>query len=809
MSGQPDAVQFELAVAPFAATRRLERELRVSNVLAQALVRRGLAEPASARAFLEADEQHGPSAFTGIDVATELVLGHVRRGSVITVHGDYDCDGVCSTAILVSALRELGADVDWYLPDRLGDGYGLSLATVERLASRGTRLLITADCAITAADAVARARALGVEVLVSDHHAPRADGALPQAPIVHPTLCNYPCPHLCATAVAAKLAQALRGAAGLDERERPQELELVALATVADVVPLLGENRRLVRAGLRALARTGREGLRALMRVAQVNPLALDEQQLAFRLAPRINAAGRIARADTALELLLTDDPERAGALADELDNLNAERRHTETRIRFEAEAQVVEAGPAAAYVLAGEGWHPGVVGIVAARIAERHHRPAVLLALGGEGPAVGSARSIAAFDLLAGLQAASAELVAFGGHRAAAGLQVQRERIDAFRAAFVAHAERVLAPEDLVVRQRADAIVDAQDVGLPLAEELARLGPFGCANPPVTLLFRAAQIDGVSGFGTDHASFTLSSGAGRARAVAFGSGTRLGVEPGQPVDTALRLERHEWQGVVEPRLVLRALAPCDPQPVALVGEPVDWLGCAFAEIERDLATAPVPDGPVRELNDRRGRGVGATIGGLVAGGERVLVLSACAIDRLRHLDGRLGGFDLCDYAALERDPGLASAYAHVVALDPPASEAQLALARAGSGFTHLAWGEAELRFATHIQEREYQLREPLVACYRALRDAGGSGGGRLEEALRGDPQRPRSAALAGRVLRVLSELELIAIEPQARLVEVVSGTSTSLERSPAYIAYTKRLRDGLTYLEPSQRQAA
>ncbi len=255
MSGQPDAVAFELAPAPFAAIVRLERELGVGHVLAQALARRGLEEPAAARAFLEADEQHPPRGLQRHRCRVELVLEHVRRGSVITVHGDYDCDGVCSTAILVSALRELGADVDWYLPDRVADGYGLSPASVERLASRGTRLLITADCAITAVEAVARARALGVDVLVTDHHAPRADGALPQAPIVHPVLCDYPCPHLCATAVAAKFAQALRGAAGLDESERPQELELVAIATVADVVPLLGENRRLVRAGLRALAR--------------------------------------------------------------------------------------------------------------------------------------------------------------------------------------------------------------------------------------------------------------------------------------------------------------------------------------------------------------------------------------------------------------------------------------------------------------------------------------------------------------------------------------------------------------------------
>ena len=280
----------------------LERELGCSGVIAQALARRGFVDPAAARVFLEAAEAHRPGELRGIGTAVELVLGHVARGSRITVHGDYDCDGVCATAILVALLRELGADVDWHLPDRLGDGYGLAAGTVERLAARGTALLITADCAITAVEQVAQARAAGIEVLVTDHHSPREDGVLPDAPYVHPLLCGYPCPDLCATAVAAKLSQALREHAGLDGGERPAELELVALATVADVMALRGENRRLVREGLRALSATVRPGLRALMAVARVEPLALDERAVAFRLAPRLNAAGRLYRADSALE---------------------------------------------------------------------------------------------------------------------------------------------------------------------------------------------------------------------------------------------------------------------------------------------------------------------------------------------------------------------------------------------------------------------------------------------------------------------------------------------------------------------------
>ncbi|HVL31171.1 MAG TPA: DHH family phosphoesterase, partial [Solirubrobacteraceae bacterium] len=254
--------RLQIAPCDTAAVLRLERELGVGHPMAQVLVRRGLGQPADARAWLAGDERHEPSAFAGIGDACALVLRHAEAGSRVTVHGDYDVDGVCSTAILVGVLRALGADVDWYLPSREEDGYGLSAATVERLARRGTRLLVTADCAITAVDEVAAARAAGIDVVVTDHHSPRADGALPDAPIVHPALCGYPCAELCAAGVAHKLAAALLGAAGRDPAAADADLDLVALATIADCVPLRGENRRLVREGLRALAATTRPGLR-------------------------------------------------------------------------------------------------------------------------------------------------------------------------------------------------------------------------------------------------------------------------------------------------------------------------------------------------------------------------------------------------------------------------------------------------------------------------------------------------------------------------------------------------------------------
>ena len=261
---------------------------------AQVLVRRGLADPAAARRSLDADVRHPLDAFGGLRDGAARIVAHVERGSRITVHGDYDVDGVCVTAVLVRVLRTLGADVDWYLPSRTEDGYGLALATVERLAARGTALLVTVDCAITAVDEVAAARAAGVDVVVTDHHAPRADGRLPDAPIVHPRVGGYPCPELCAAGVAYMLARALLEDAGLDPAQADEDLDLVALATVADCVPL---RRREPPAGARGAARaraTRKPGLRALMQVARVDPSGVDASAIGFRLAPRINAAGRL-----------------------------------------------------------------------------------------------------------------------------------------------------------------------------------------------------------------------------------------------------------------------------------------------------------------------------------------------------------------------------------------------------------------------------------------------------------------------------------------------------------------------------------
>ncbi|RKQ87561.1 single-stranded-DNA-specific exonuclease [Solirubrobacter pauli] len=798
-----------LSVSPyaFAAAARLSAELSCSHVLAQVLVRRGLGEPEAARAFLAAGVRHELGEWPGLAQAAERIIAHVGRGSQITVHGDYDVDGVCSTAILVRALRTVGARVDWYLPSRIDDGYGLAANTVEKLAARGTNLLITVDCAVTAVEEVAAAKALGMDVIVTDHHSPRADGALPDAPIVHPKLNGYPCPELCAAGVAYKLAQALLAAIGEDPALCDEDLDLVALATVADVVPLQGENRRLVREGLKAIAGTRKVGLRALMDVARVDPSGLDESAIGFRLGPRLNAAGRLYRADAGLELLLTDDRERARAVAAELDAVNSERRDVETRIRFEAEALVAEHPAGNALVLAADGWHPGVIGIVASRIVERFNRPAVLIALDGD-EGSGSGRSVPRFDLLGGLNASARHLLRHGGHKAAAGLTIHRDEVDAFRASFLAYANEVLTEEDLRPEVRIDAVAQGDALSLDLAEELQELAPFGMGNPGVSLLVPSAHlIDPEPMSEGRHVRFTLSAGGAKSRCVAFGNGGTLPVKPDEPADAAVRLEIDRWNGAVSPKLVLRRAQRCAPRSIDVLGEGAfseGWL----RELDRDLETPYVCGDSARLTRDLRGTGIAGLLGDLVASGEPVLAVAAHASARVRGLSERVGGFALTTWAALEDEPELAEPFVHVVAIDPPTRQT----VHAGEGWTHLAWGTPELDFALRIHEWDFALRDPLTAMYRAVRASRVSGGEAVEQLLRGEGPQPRTAALAGRLVRVLTELGLVSLDRDGPGLQAAENPQrTALENSAAFVAYQRRLEDGRQFLTSAnmRRQAA
>lgn len=865
---------YEAEPYSYAEARALCDELGLSEPVAVALVRRGYRTPEAARAFLEADESHSPEAFRSMGAVVERVRGAIGAGERITVHGDFDVDGVCATTILVGALRGLGAECDWLIPDRMADGYGLSAASVELLAERGTRLLITVDCGITAVEQVAQAKSLGMDVVVTDHHQPGDE--LPDCPILHPAVDGYPFEGLCGTAVAWKLALALREGSGTPPPEvaaqliagegsnvvpgasvggvpdpSSADLDLVALATVADVVPLVGENRFLVRRGLEEVRRAKRPGIRALLEVAKCEPTQLDESDLGFRLAPRINAAGRLYRADAGVELFLTEDEGRAKEIASELNRANSERRATEREVDGAAEAArrelPDEIREAPGLVLAGEGWHPGVIGIVASRLVERHYRPVVVISLDGEGGGRGSARSIPGFDLLAGLEACAEHLDGFGGHKAAAGLQLRAENVEAFRAAFAAHAASVLTPEDLRKAERVDAMVGGSELGLGLAEELRQLAPFGMGNPGVRLLVPSARVKDVRAMGEGkHCRFSLHSGSNRALGVAFGR-SGLGVGEDEPVDAAVRLEVNRWNGSVEPRLVLRELYPVAERPCACPDP--GWWGRFEAElrlpldrVEADLMGDPAStagdddrlDAAVRETV-RAGGSVGATMAELLSAGDGVLAVCADSSRRARLADlARFAGGEsparcedcggivvdalrrpaLTHYGALERAPEIVSEFEHVVLVDPPSSARQERLAGRAldgwsgggdrAGYLHLAWEESGVSAALAALEEQMARRPVLIGVFRELREAGEASGEELQAALRGAGPRPRSPEAAARCFRVLEELRLVQGAPEGGrgTVGVVSSEGTDLERSAAFRAYGALHQEGLRYLE-------
>jgi single-stranded-DNA-specific exonuclease len=857
------------AVEPYsyAEVRALADDLELSEPVAVTLVRRGYRTPEQARAFLAADETHPPSAFDSMEVAVGAIRKAIGAGRRITVHGDFDVDGVCATALTVSTLRGLGADCDWLIPDRLADGYGLSAANIERLAARGTSLLLTVDCGITAFEEVQHARELGMEVVVTDHHQP--GDQLPNCPILHPELSNYPFASLCGTAVAWKLACALRSSSGVrspDTQHEPasasgdpapddaHDLDLVALATVADLVPLVGENRSLVRRGLAELRRGRRLGLRALIAAARCEPSRLDEGDIAFRLAPRINAAGRLYRADAGVELLLTEDEARAEAIAAELSRANSERRATEREVDAAAEAArrelPEELREAPGLVLAGEDWHPGVVGIVASRLVERHHRPTVVVSLDAEGNGRGSGRSIPGFDLLAALEACAEHLEGFGGHRAAAGLTLRAESLQAFQRAFAAHARALLGPDDLRRTERIDAMVGGVGLGLELAEELGRLAPFGMGNPGVRLLVPSAKVSDVRTMGEDgkHSRFSIHSGSHRALGVAFGR-SDLGVGEEEQVDAAVRLEVNHWNGSVEPRVVLRELYPLEEVeppaiPHACGCEPEEWWRRFEAEPAHPGAPFSAGAQETRPVGDREavrgsspatvvlaelvssGAGVlavcadasrraalasGATGLARFNGGAALLACHRCAGERVRGLAARVaGGLALTDYLALGAEPQLPGAFEHVVLVDAPRSADEEELVGAGGGFLHPVWTEAELSFALGALAEQTAGRETVARVFRSLREAGGELGGEdLRAALGGGGSHPLAPECAARAFRVLRELELVAGEPDAGsgTVGVVSSEGADLERSPAFHAYRERFSEAQRFLERAKPQ--
>ena len=545
----------------------LARDLGVPPVFAGILLSRGLGDVEAAKRFLRPTraDLHDPSLLPDIGPAVDRLAGAVRRGETVLVHGDYDADGQCSAAVATRILRLAGGRAVPFLPHRLRDGYDLSSAGVAAAREAGASVILALDCGTTAVEAVAEARAAGMDVIVVDHHLP-GPGAPAALAMVNPRRpdSRYPFADLCAAGLTFKLALALAPALGLAEGAPWHLLDLVALATVADLVPLAGENRVLVRLGLKLIGASRWPGLAALITTAGLGTEPVGAGQLGFALAPRLNAAGRVGDAGDGLKLLLTDDTAEAYALAAQLERQNTERQALDQRTLAEALADLGGAfDPArdAGVVLARDSWHPGVVGIVASRVVERIGRPAILVAFDGD-LGKGSGRSVSRCDLHRALAGCAPLLEKWGGHRMAAGVTLRRERLAEFREAFNRECAAQVPPRELGPSQRVDAVVGVRDLTRELERALRWLEPTGMGNPGPVFGLEGLRLEGAPrAMGDKHVRLVVADRGGRLRVVGFG--LRDAVEAAVagsagPFRAAVRLARDTWGGrdEVEGRLV-------------------------------------------------------------------------------------------------------------------------------------------------------------------------------------------------------------------------------------------------------------
>jgi single-stranded-DNA-specific exonuclease len=548
---------------------RFVQHASASPIVAQILSARGVDDVAEVRAFLECKLTGllDPNLLPGATSAAQVIHRAIESKQKIVVYGDYDADGMTATALLTRTISLLGGDVSCYLPNRLEDGYGLNSQALETLARRGAKLVVSVDCGIASIEEAAKARELGLELVVTDHH--ELASSLPDASVlVHPRLpgANYPFGHLCGAGVAFKVAWALcqvaSGSTKVSDSQRHWLLTAVGMAaigTVADVVPLTGENRIIVRHGLRYLKAYPPLGISALMNVTKLGDKpALTSEDIAFSLAPRLNAAGRLGQAQLGVELMTTDNPAKADQLASYLHELNNSRDSLERGILIAAQKQIKEQFDLendAALVLAGRGWHPGVIGIVAGRLAERHARPVVMIALdqlGGK-PGIGSARSVGQFNLHRALAACGHRLLSHGGHAAAAGLRIEEPAVDAFRREFLEYAATELSPDDRLAEVQIDAEAPFVQLTVDTINQLEELGPFGHSNPRPVLAALGATVREAKkmGQGERHLSLSLEHQGTSLRGVAFGQADWADElkQTSGPIDVAYRPVINDFRG--------------------------------------------------------------------------------------------------------------------------------------------------------------------------------------------------------------------------------------------------------------------
>ena len=553
-----------------ARVQSLERVAGIPSVVAQLLVARGVYDADTAKMFLEPklSELRDPELLPGVPEAADLIHAAVADNRRIIIYGDYDADGMTSTAILYRCLQLISANVGYYVPNRMDEGYGLNCAAIEKLASTGAEMIISVDCGITSVAEAAKAKELGVQMIITDHHE-LADELPPAAAIVHPRLPdhNYPFDGLCGAGVAFKLAWAICQRASNAKKVSPalrsyllSAIGLAAIGTVADVVPLIDENRIIVRHGLKSLLAHPLPGLEQLMELTGIRKKSeLGSEDIGFVLGPRLNAAGRLGQAQLGVELLTTDSPDRAKSLAEYIHELNNSRASLERSIYLAANKQVKEefdpeGDPA--LVLSGRGWHKGVIGIVAGRLAEKYHRPVVMISLDelGSSPGTGSARSVGGVNLHEALYACTENLVTFGGHAAAAGLRIDEPHIEQFRANFCDQIAERFAPEERVAELRIDTEAPLNSMTLRTVSQIESLSPFGQSNPRP--MFCASGVElaeppKTMGKGDKHITVSLQQNGVKFRGVAFNRAEWLDdlSKADQPIDVAYRPIINEFRG--------------------------------------------------------------------------------------------------------------------------------------------------------------------------------------------------------------------------------------------------------------------
>jgi single-stranded-DNA-specific exonuclease len=537
------------------AVRDLATALSLPEIVCRLLLIRGYVSAEDAKTFLrpKLDRLHDPLQFLSMDKAVERLSRAVRNEELVFIHGDYDVDGISSTTLLTRAIRGLGGKVTPFIPRRIEDGYDLSDAGVDAAIAVDAKVVVTCDCGTSAVSAVTRLCQAGIDVIVTDHHLP--GGELPDClSVLNPKRdgCGYPDKDLAAVGVAFKLALALARSLGKNENFIWGMLDLVALATVADVAPLRGENRVFVRYGLRMLAATHNIGMRALIRASGLGGKQLTAGRIGFILAPRLNAAGRLGHALRGVELLLSENEHQANAIARELEELNNKRQELDHATLEQARERVLQMDLDDTFgiVLADETWHPGVIGIVASRLVEEFGRPTVLIALSGE-QGKGSGRSISKFDLHGALGQSRDLLLRYGGHRAAAGVTIARDRVPDFAARFNEVARSLLTPEDLVPEIRVDLEVNIDGINERLESLFRHFEPFGIGNPAPVLLARNVTLAAPPRVvGKDGLKLVLDTGTGSLEALGWGLAPRAPeFHAGSKVDVAFRLERDEYRG--------------------------------------------------------------------------------------------------------------------------------------------------------------------------------------------------------------------------------------------------------------------